>query len=91
MIKHNLAQGIKKEKGKKKNLLTCRWLTVYALARFNTRMLQAILLICLVVATTAQTTKEQGILQAQELLQQGNLSGARQLIAQGIVSWSPLL
>ena len=45
-------------------------------------MLRAILLLCLALVATAQTTKEQLILQAQELLQQGNLSGARQFITQ---------
>lgn len=46
-------------------------------------MLRAILCIILLAsAATAQTAKEQLILQAQELLQQGNLGGARQFIAQ---------
>ena len=45
-------------------------------------VLITILLACLVVVATAQTAKEQLVLQAQELLQQGNLSGARQIITQ---------
>ncbi len=45
-------------------------------------MLRAILLLCLASVATAQTTKEQLILQAQELLQQGNFSGARQFLTQ---------
>jgi tetratricopeptide (TPR) repeat protein len=43
---------------------------------------RTVLLACFASVGTAQTAKEQLILQAQDLLQQGNLSGARQLINQ---------
>lgn len=69
---------------KKKEL--SRWLTVYSRSSFNTRMLRAVLRTILIAYfagfATAQTAKEQLILQAQDLLQQGNLSGARQVINQ---------
>jgi tetratricopeptide (TPR) repeat protein len=45
-------------------------------------VITTILLACLVAGANAQTAKEQLILEAQELLQQGNLSAARQRITQ---------
>ncbi|HEX4948379.1 MAG TPA: tetratricopeptide repeat protein [Blastocatellia bacterium] len=44
--------------------------------------IKVIFIACLFVVATAQTAKEQLILQAQDLLQQGRLSDARQLINQ---------